>query len=112
MIALVSKQLSEGFNRWKCEWRNEAEFEARDAFKKTKEMLEIANKTTAKMSAIKLMKNALEKIVQMQLRRGERVKRASLDEDEHTRDESREMASDIIMATSTTKLQLFHSINF
>ena len=35
--------------------------------------------------------------------RGERAKRASLDEDEHTRDESREMATDI-MATSTTKL--------
>ena len=31
---------------------------------------------------------------------GERAKRASLDEDEHTRDESREMATDI-MATST-----------
>ena len=42
--------------------------------------------------------------------KGERAKRASLDEDEHTytRDESREMAADImatdIMATSTTKL--------
>ena len=38
---------------------------------------------------------------------GERAKRASLDEDENTRDESREMAIDI-MATSTTKLT--HSI--
>ena len=37
--------------------------------------------------------------------RGERA----LDEDENTRDESREMAADI-MATSTTKLTLFHSI--
>ena len=34
---------------------------------------------------------------------GERAKRASLLEDEHTRDEVREMATDI-MATSTTKL--------
>jgi len=34
---------------------------------------------------------------------GERAKRASLDEDEHTRDGSREIATDI-MATSTTKL--------
>ena len=33
---------------------------------------------------------------------GERAKRASLDEDENTSDESREMAADI-MATSTTK---------
>ena len=41
--------------------------------------------------------------------RGERAKRASLDEDEHTRDESREMATDI-MATSTTELT--HSIHF
>ena len=42
---------------------------------------------------------------------GERAKRASLDEDEHThtRDESREIAADI-MATSTTKLTLFHPI--
>mgnify|MGYP006086775443 CR=1 FL=1 len=42
---------------------------------------------------------------------GERAKRskASLEEDEHTRDGSREMAADI-MATSTTKLTLFHSI--
>ena len=41
---------------------------------------------------------------------GERAKRASFEEDEHTREESREMATDIIMATSTTKLTLFHSI--
>ena len=40
---------------------------------------------------------------------GERAKRASLDEEENTRDESREMAT-YIMATSTTKLTLFHSI--
>ena len=43
------------------------------------------------------------------LRAGERAKRASLDENEHTRDVSREMATDI-MATSTTKLTLFHPI--
>jgi len=42
-------------------------------------------------------------------RKGERAKRASLLEDEHTSDESREMATDE-MATSTTKLTLFHSI--
>jgi len=36
------------------------------------------------------------------------AKRASLDEDENTRDESREIVTDI-MATSTTKLTLFHS---
>jgi len=41
--------------------------------------------------------------------RGERAKRASLDEDEHTRDGSREIAADM-MAASTTKLKLFHSI--
>jgi len=41
--------------------------------------------------------------------KGERAKRASLDEDEHTRDESNEMAADI-MATSTTKLT--HSNSF
>jgi len=43
--------------------------------------------------------------------RGERAKRASFEEDENTRDESREMATDI-MATSTTELTLFHSIRF
>ena len=36
---------------------------------------------------------------------------ASLLEDEHTRDGSREMAADI-MATSTAELTLFHSIRF
>jgi len=41
--------------------------------------------------------------------KGERAKRASFDEDEHTRDESREMTTDE-MATSTTELTLFHSI--
>jgi len=35
---------------------------------------------------------------------GERAKRASLLEDEHTRDEVREMATDIMAVTSTTKL--------
>jgi len=40
--------------------------------------------------------------------RAKRSDRASLDEDEYTRDESREMTTDI-MATSTTKLTLFHS---
>ena len=39
----------------------------------------------------------------------ERSERASLEEDENTRDGYREMAADI-MATSTTKLTLFHSI--
>ena len=42
-------------------------------------------------------------------RRGERAKRASLLEDRHSRNEVREMAKDI-MAISTTKLTLFHSI--
>jgi len=37
-----------------------------------------------------------------------RAKRACFDKDEHTRDKSREMATSI-MATSTTKLTLFHS---
>ena len=42
---------------------------------------------------------------------GERAKRASLDEDEHTRDESHEMATEIMAtSTSTTELTLFHSI--
>jgi len=44
----------------------------------------------------------------IQLKASERSERA-FEEDEHTRDESREMAADI-MATSTTKLTLFHSI--
>ena len=39
----------------------------------------------------------------------ERSERALRKEDEHTRDESREIATDI-MATSTTELTLFHSI--
>jgi len=43
------------------------------------------------------------------LEKGERAKRASFEEDEHTRDESREMGTDI-MATSTTELTIFHSI--
>jgi len=45
--------------------------------------------------------------------KGERAKRASLDEDENrilSRDESREMATDIMAATSSTKLT--HSILF
>jgi len=45
----------------------------------------------------------LKEIVHDAKKQGERAKRASLDEDEHTRDEVREMATDI-MATSTTKL--------
>ena len=46
---------------------------------------------------------------QEQLKAGERAKRANLLEDEHNRDEVREMATDI-MATSATKLTLFHLI--
>ena len=51
-------------------------------------------------------------VVKTGARGGERAKRASFEEDEHTRDESREMASQhhYIMATSTTELTLFHSI--
>jgi len=42
--------------------------------------------------------------------RGERAKRASLLEDEHTRDESREMTTDIYsMATPTTELNPLNS---
>ena len=43
------------------------------------------------------------------VKKGERAKRASLEEDEHTRDEVREMATGI-KATSNTKLTLFHLI--
>jgi len=51
--------------------------------------------------------NCLRKMEGFQV--SELEKRPSLDEDESTRDESREMATDT-MATSTTKLTLFHSI--
>ena len=53
--------------------------------------------------------NANERHEKCAFARGERAKRASLWGDEHTRDEMREMAKDI-MATSTTKLTLFHPI--
>ena len=46
----------------------------------------------------------------LNLTEGERAKRASLDEDENIRDESREMATDI-MATSTTKLKNIIPLN-
>jgi len=56
-----------------------------------------------------IINNAKKNNVRLMGKTGER---ASLDEDEHTRDESREMATDI-MATSTTKLNfsmLFDSL--
>jgi len=67
-----------------------------------------------KLENDKIQTDKKAEVLEIQLQVSERAKRASLDEDEHTRDEFREMATDImanIHSIQTNPLNSFDSLH-